>query len=75
MTEVCSESIGTVNYELNNQAVECCDKLIRLQGKSINDKLIDSILGKSRTMLNDGKIPKFVGALIENYPNSVKGYA
>lgn len=26
-------------------------------------------------MLNDGKIPKYMGILIENYPNSVKAYA
>lgn len=26
-------------------------------------------------MLNDGKIPKFIGTIIDNYPNTLKPFA
>lgn len=75
MLDICSESIGTANYELSNLSVECCDKLIRLQTNSISEKNIDVIMNKSRPLLMDGKIPKFLDILIERFPKSIISYS
>lgn len=75
MLDICSETIGTANYELSNLSVECCDKLIRLQQNSLNEKTVENILSKCRPILNEDRIPKFMDVLLERFPNSFKAYA
>ena len=41
----------------------------------MNDKAAELILNKSRPLLMEGKIPKFLDILLDRYPNQFKNYS
>jgi len=59
---------------LNSHAIECCDKLIRIQLKNLSEKTVVDILNRSRPMINDHKIPKYIELLLDSYPKAFKNY-
>ena len=36
LLELASENLGTANFELNANAIECCEKLITIQKNKLN---------------------------------------
>jgi hypothetical protein len=61
---MCCESIGNANYDINSLSMESCEKLIILLGKDVSEKSIDNLLNKSRAMIMEGKIPKYLKLII-----------
>jgi hypothetical protein len=73
--ENCSDAIGASNYELNSQSIECCNVILRILVPNVDNNLINNILGKTKVMLSEGKIPKFFDVLIDHYPNCIQNYS
>lgn len=51
LLELASESLGTANFELNANAINCCEKLIKIQKNNLTDKVASNILNRSRILL------------------------
>lgn len=74
LLELASESLGTANYELNNNAIECCEKLILIQKNNLSVKTAENVLNRSRSLLFEGKIPKFIDILLDAHPKAFTNY-
>lgn len=70
-----STSLGSANFELNSYAVECCGRLIQVLVSKLQDNTVADILDRSRPMINDHKIPKYVDFLLEHHPKCFKNFA
>lgn len=74
LLELASESLGTANFELNANAINCCEKLIKIQKNNLTDKVASNILNRSRILLFEGKIPNYIDILLTMHPKVFKDY-
>ena len=74
LLELASENLGTANFELNANAIECCEKLITIQKNKLNQNTVKNVLNRCRSLLFEGKIPQFIDILLDAYPKTFKDY-
>jgi hypothetical protein len=70
-----TESLGSNNYDLNIQAMSSTTKLIEILDKNIDKKTVSEILNKSKTLILESNIPRYIPVLMQKYPAEFKQYA